>query len=169
MASAPRRAQRRPSCAANRRNSPCWVAKSKNSGKRSRASRAIRQHNRPCAREHVPRRPTGARMKPFEGALHYLAVFHRHLGYRMHIVFVLALLAAATEGFGITLLLPLLSVVATDIGGLNGTPHAVTWLLEALGVAGSLPGILLLIGVAFLVKGVIAFAYGGYGGRLNAQ
>jgi len=106
--------------------------------------------------------------RPFEGALRYLAIFRRYMGRRIYLVFFLALLSAASEGFGITLLLPLLTVVDADLGAAKSMPAGVTWTLEALGVAGSLTGILMLIGAAFLTKGVIAFAYGAYGGRLGA-
>jgi subfamily B ATP-binding cassette protein MsbA len=109
------------------------------------------------------------RINPFERALDYLAVFRRHLGTRIYLIFALALLAALSEGFGITLLLPLLATADVGMGATEGTPAVLTDILSALGIEGSLVGILLLIGLAFLFKGLVTFAYGAYGGYLQAQ
>lgn len=115
-------------------------------------------------------RPTkGFGLNPFEGGLSYLGIFRRHLGRRLYIIFALALLATLTEGFGIALLLPLLATADVGMVDTVATPPALTAVLEFLGIDGSLLGILGLIGGAFLLKGIITFAYGGYGGYLQAQ
>lgn len=108
-------------------------------------------------------------MNPFQGALSYLLIFRRHLGRRLYVIFALALLATLTEGFGIALLLPLLATADVGMVDSVATPPALATVLGFLGIEGSLLGILVLIACAFLLKGVITFAYGAYGGILQAQ
>jgi len=108
----------------------------------------------------------------FESIAYYLRVYRKYIGRRLYVVFVLTGLAALAEGLGITLLLPLLRV--TDAGGgedeVSGTVQealysALTW----IGIEESLVGILLLIGVVFLLKGLLKFAETGYRGYLQAR
>jgi ABC-type multidrug transport system fused ATPase/permease subunit len=108
----------------------------------------------------------------FESIAYYLRVYRTYIGRRLYIVFVLTGLAALAEGLGITLLLPLLK--ATDTGGgeeeVSGTVQealyaALTW----IGIEESVVGILLLIGVVFLMKGLLKFAETGYRGYLQAR
>ena len=108
----------------------------------------------------------------FESIAYYLRVYRTYIGRRLYIVFVLTGLAALAEGLGITLLLPLLKV--TDTGGgeeeVSGTVQealyaALTW----IGIEESVVGILLLIGVVFLMKGLLKFAETGYRGYLQAR
>lgn len=116
-----------------------------------------------------PKPTTSFSLNPFEGGWSYLAIFRRHLGRRLYLIFALAMLAALTEGFGIALLLPLLATADVGMGATEGTPEALATILNFLGIEGSLVGILVLIGTAFLLKGLITFAYGAYGGYLQAQ
>ena len=85
-------------------------------------------------------------------------------------VFALTLLSSLSEGFGILLVLPLLSTL--DMGKtatLEGAPAFMQTVVEWLGVAGSLPGILTFIGVTFLIKGLLRFGAQAYTGQLQAQ
>ncbi|MEX1211368.1 MAG: ABC transporter ATP-binding protein [Balneolaceae bacterium] len=101
----------------------------------------------------------------------YLKVYRRFIGRRLYIVFALTGAAAITEGFGITLLLPLID--SSDAGGgaagRGGAATRVLYeLLEVIGIGTSLVGILLFIGVVFLGKGALKFAEGAYGSYLRA-
>lgn len=103
--------------------------------------------------------------------LRYLRVYRSYIGRRIYLVFVLTGLAALAEGFGITLLLPLLRTADTanaDVptGGVEGVLHS---FLEFLGIANSLLGILGFIAAAFVAKGLLKFAESGYAGYLQAQ
>ncbi|PSQ68132.1 MAG: ABC transporter ATP-binding protein, partial [Bacteroidetes bacterium QH_1_61_8] len=76
------------------------------------------------------------------------------------------------QGFGITLLLPLLR--ASQSG--SGTPEdmgtaeqVLQAMLETMGIADSMVGILAFIAVVFVAKGALQFAKGGYQGHLQAQ
>jgi ABC-type multidrug transport system fused ATPase/permease subunit len=111
-------------------------------------------------------------MGTFESIAYYLQVYRTYIGRRLYVVFALTGLAALAEGLGITLLLPLLRV--TEAGGgkeeVSGTVQealyaALTW----IGIEESIVGILLLIGVVFLLKGLLKFAETGYRGYLQAH
>lgn len=108
-------------------------------------------------------------LNPFSGALVTLNVFRRRVGKRMYLVFALALAAGLAEGIGISLLLPLLA--ALDIGYEAGqsVPDVLAWLVGAIGIEGSLAGMLLMIATMFILKGVLVFGHRGYTGYLNAQ
>ena len=101
----------------------------------------------------------------------YLKIYRRYIGRRIYLVFILTVVVAFTQGFGITLLLPLLRVSqsgggATDMGWAEEILYD---LLAVLGIAESLPGILAFIAVVFIAKGGIQFVKGGYVGYLQAQ
>jgi ABC-type multidrug transport system fused ATPase/permease subunit len=102
----------------------------------------------------------------------YLKIYRRYIGRRIYLVFILTVVVAFTQGFGITLLLPLLRV--SQSGG--ETTADMGWaeeilydLLSVLGIAESLPGILAFIAIVFIAKGGIQFVKGGYVGYLQAQ
>ena len=101
---------------------------------------------------------------------HYLRVFREYLGWRLYFVFVLTVMAALAEGFGIALLLPLLQ--ATEVGQeeLDGGIQQVLYdMLQWMGIADSIVWILAFIGVVFVAKGLLKFAEQGYFGYLQAQ
>ncbi|TQE98271.1 MAG: ABC transporter ATP-binding protein, partial [Spiribacter salinus] len=85
-------------------------------------------------------------------------------------MFVLTVMAALAEGFGIALLLPLLQ--ATEVGQeeLDGGIQQVMYdLLQWMGIADSIVWILAFIGAVFVAKGLLKFAEQGYFGYLQAQ
>jgi subfamily B ATP-binding cassette protein MsbA len=101
----------------------------------------------------------------------YLRVYQRFIGRRMYIVFLLSVLAALTEGFGIALLLPLIRI---SEGGsaeqIDGTVQQMLYdLLNGLGIAESVLGVLVFIALVFIGKGLLKFAEGGYKSYLQAQ
>lgn len=110
-------------------------------------------------------------MNTFESIAYYLRVYRSYIGRRLYVVFVLTGLAALAEGLGITLLLPLLKVTQTggeeEVSGIvqEGLYAALQW----MGIEESVVGILLLIGVVFLGKGLLKFAETGYRGYLQTQ
>ncbi|WP_263784429.1 ABC transporter ATP-binding protein [Salinibacter grassmerensis] len=103
--------------------------------------------------------------------LRYLRIYRRYIGRRIYLVFVLTVVVALTQGFGITLLLPLLRVSQSGEEAANmGWAEEILYdLLAKLGIAESLPGILAFIAVVFIVKGGVQFVKGGYVGYLQAQ
>jgi len=89
----------------------------------------------------------------------------------MYLVFALAVATAFAQGFGITLLLPLLRASqsggeAEDMGTAEQYLQAV---LETMGIADSMVGILMFIAVVFVAKGMLQFTKGVYQGYLQAQ
>lgn len=98
----------------------------------------------------------------------YIRTFRAFIGARVYLVFALMLLEAVLEGIGIVMLLPLLQTL--DAGG-SQPGHFASWLngaLGAWGVSGPVP-VLAAIAAVFVLKGVIAFAAGAYGGFLRAD
>jgi ABC-type multidrug transport system fused ATPase/permease subunit len=89
----------------------------------------------------------------------------------MYLVFGLATLTALAQGFGITLLLPLLrSSQAGSAAQEMGTAEQLLQdLLTWMGIADSMPGILAFIAVVFLGKGLLQFSNGGYQGYLQSR
>jgi len=89
----------------------------------------------------------------------------------MYLIFVLAIATALTQGFGITLLLPLLR--ASQSGGSPEDMGTVEQMLQSvlgwMGIADSMVGILVFIAIVFLGKGGLQFARGAYQGYLQAQ
>lgn len=102
----------------------------------------------------------------------YFVVYKKYLGARLYIVFVLSGVAAAAEGIGIAMLLPLLAAADLNLGGEAMAPTGVTVALQSilnmLGVGTSLIRILCLIAVIFVIKGCILFAASAYQAHLQS-
>ncbi|OOY99340.1 ABC transporter ATP-binding protein [Solemya velum gill symbiont] len=108
---------------------------------------------------------------------HYLKLFQYYLGWPVYLVFALALAAAMAEGFGILMLLPLLhsldgGLVAPD-GSVTDVPTKVggylQQFLEMLGLEHSSIAILMIITLAFIIKGALLFGSSAYSAYLNGQ
>jgi ABC-type multidrug transport system fused ATPase/permease subunit len=111
-------------------------------------------------------------MNTFGDLLKYLKIYRRYLGRRMYLIFVLTVATALAQGFGITLLLPLLRASQSGSGNPEdmGTAEQVLQaMLETMGIADSMVGILAFIALTFVAKGALQFAKGGYQGYLQAQ
>jgi ABC-type multidrug transport system fused ATPase/permease subunit len=111
-------------------------------------------------------------MSTFADLLKYLRIYRRYIGRRLYLVFALAVATAFTQGFGITLLLPLLRASQTGSGSPEdmGTAEQMLHdLLSWMGVADSMGGILVFIAVVFVGKGALSFTREGYTGYLQAQ
>lgn len=100
----------------------------------------------------------------------YLRIYRSYIGRRLYLVFALTILAALTEGLGITLLLPLLKTTATAGGGesVGIVQQGLDRLLQSLGIAESTLGILVFIAIVFVLKGAIKFSEGAYQSYLQA-
>jgi ABC-type multidrug transport system fused ATPase/permease subunit len=119
-------------------------------------------------------------MAPFANAFRYFAIFRGYLGKRLYLVSFLTLLAAATEGLGVALLLPLLLLLGVQQGdssatgstsgaGASSLEGLIQQVVTVLGIQDSMAGILIFISLVFLLKGVLKFAEGGYRSHLQAQ
>lgn len=114
-------------------------------------------------------------MNIFSDIRYHLRLYRKYIGRRLYIVFVLSALTALTEGFGITLLLPLVrfasgsgnTEAALEDAGM--AERLLFDLLDWMGIAGSLVGILGFIAVVFAGKGLLKFAKGGYAGYLRTE
>jgi subfamily B ATP-binding cassette protein MsbA len=111
----------------------------------------------------------------FSDILYHLRLYRKYIGRRLYIVFVLSILTALTEGFGITLLLPLIQFAGAEGGSSANLQDAGTAerllfdLLSWIGIANSLIGILLFIAVVFICKGALHFIKGAYSGYLRTE
>jgi len=110
-------------------------------------------------------------MSTFADLFRYLKIYRRYIGRRLYLVFALAVATAFTQGFGISLLLPLLRASQTgesteDMGTAEQYLHA---LLELMGIGDAMGGILVFIAAVFVGKGLLSFARQGYTGYLQAQ
>lgn len=120
-------------------------------------------------------------MVPFKNIFYYFSVYRKYIGNRLYLVFFLALLAALVDGLGISLLLPVVTLLDVGEGGAaggttgqaTGEPTALeSFLFDLLGILGienSVVGILGFIALVFVVKGLIKFAESGYLAHLQAQ
>lgn len=110
---------------------------------------------------------------PIRDIPHYLRVYQSYLGARMYLVFALTLAAVFAEGFGLLMLLPLLQ--GLDTGAAASTEPAIGIgkllhdLLARFGWADSTVAIILLITVAFIVKGTLVFGGNAFNAVLRAQ
>ena len=112
-------------------------------------------------------------MKVIKQVLHYLAVYKRYLGGRLYIVFILMALAAIMEAIGITMVIPL--IASLDVSGVgegsaqSEVQEALQRTLDWFGLGDSVVGIILVIALVFIGKGVILFAAKAYQAHLQAQ
>jgi ABC-type multidrug transport system fused ATPase/permease subunit len=110
-------------------------------------------------------------MSTFRDLLRYLRIYRRYIGRRLYVVFGLMTLTALTQGFGITLLLPLLRSTQGDGAAEEmGTAEQVLQdVLAWMDIAESVGGILLFIALVFVGKGLLTFAKSSYTSYLQAQ
>ncbi|MCI5193894.1 MAG: ABC transporter ATP-binding protein [Candidatus Electrothrix sp. AU1_5] len=112
-------------------------------------------------------------MPVFKEIYYYFTVYKKYIGYRMVLVFFLSGLAAATEGLGISLLLPLIEIADIGVGGSTAQDQSsillfIRGLLDFFGIS-SMVGILSFIACIFLLKGLISFLSEAYQSHLKAQ
>jgi ABC-type multidrug transport system fused ATPase/permease subunit len=111
-------------------------------------------------------------MSTFADLWKYLKTYRRYLGRRLYFLFVLTVAGALAQGFGITLLLPLLRASQSGGSSPEGMGTAEQYLYELLswmGIADSMVGILAFIAIVFVGKGLLQFSQKGYEGYLQSQ
>ncbi len=90
----------------------------------------------------------------------------------MYLIFTLSILASLFEGIEILMLLPLLQTIdnsssqAIEESEIN---KALYEFIEFLGLSYSIPSILILISISFLIKGVMTFFALGYNAYLSGE
>jgi subfamily B ATP-binding cassette protein MsbA len=101
----------------------------------------------------------------------YLSIYRKYIGRRIYLVFGLTTLTALTQGFGITLLLPLLRASQSDgsAESMGRAEQILFDLLSWIGIADSMVGILAFIALVFIGKGVLQFIQKTYIGYLQAD
>ena len=110
--------------------------------------------------------------KPIKDILKYIQIFQKYLGVRMYLIFLLSLIASIFEGIGILMLLPLLQSIdksGTQDDYDNEIINTINNLIEFLGLSNSMASILILISIAFIVKGLITFSALGFNAFLRGQ
>jgi subfamily B ATP-binding cassette protein MsbA len=90
----------------------------------------------------------------------YLKIFEKYLGRKMYYIFLLTLFSGLSESFGIVMLLPLLYNL--DSGGIDnvsnlGVPEFLNELTITILKANSVPVVLAIIALAFIIKGILTF------------
>ncbi|RKT45544.1 ABC transporter ATP-binding protein [Thiocapsa rosea] len=110
---------------------------------------------------------------PIRDIPHYLRVYQSYLGARMYLVFALTLAAVFAEGLGLLMLLPLLQGMdtgaAADAEPTNGIGKLLHDMLAGFGWADSTVAIILIITIAFIVKGSLLFGANAFNAVLRAQ
>ena len=123
-----------------------------------------------AASESTPMPPTQNNPNPVRDIPHYLHLFHSFAGPRLYLVLVLALLATFSESLGIVMLLPLLqSLDAIGFEEPTGISGVLNNLLSSLGLADSTLAIMLLVGILFLTKAILAFVAAAYKAFIKAE
>jgi len=108
---------------------------------------------------------------PISDLPRYLRIFQSYLGAKMYLVFGLTVVAGIFEGVGIMMLFPLLEAVSTGDGQVVSEPSpvllAINKILAMLSLGDSITSLLMLITIAFVIKGLMTFAAMGYGNYLR--
>ena len=94
-------------------------------------------------------------------------MYIKYIGPKLYFIFLLSTISAILEGFGITLLLPLLSSIDSEFSGGEIQNLLVTF-LQKMGAL-TTGHIILLISVIFLLKGLFKFFEGSYATRLQSH
>jgi len=111
-------------------------------------------------------------MNTFHDFARYLKIYRQYVGRRFYVVFVLTVAVAFTEGFGITLVLPLLRSTqgsAAETQDMGTAEEILQTLLTWMGIDDSIGGILLFIVVVFASRGLLSFAQKSYTAYLQSE
>ena len=105
----------------------------------------------------------------------YLRIFQTYLGRRIYLIFGLTLIAGLAEGVGVLMLLPLLQTLgastSTEIAPaeLYGISGFLNEMLAGLGLKDATVSVLLIITMAFVLKGVLTLSALGFGAYLRGK
>jgi ABC-type multidrug transport system fused ATPase/permease subunit len=97
---------------------------------------------------------------PIFDVVRYIKMYQIYLGFRMYLIYVLGIVASFLEGIGIIMLLPLLQSLdeGNDLKNSEGILNqSIYKLINFLGFTDSILSILILICIAFVLKGVVTF------------
>ena len=97
---------------------------------------------------------------PIFDVVRYIKMYQIYLGFRMYLIYVLGIVASFLEGIGIIMLLPLLQSLdeGNDLKNSEGILNqSIYKLINFLGFTDSVLSILILICIAFVLKGVATF------------
>lgn len=89
--------------------------------------------------------------------VYYSKVFYRYAGKNLYLLGLAILLGGSLEGFGLSLLLPLLDIQQLDAGAGNAYSKCISQFLKSLGLPVSMISILAMIVIAFSLKGIFLF------------
>jgi len=99
-------------------------------------------------------------LNPILDVFRYIKIYQIYLGLRMYLIYILGIIASFLEGIGILMLLPLLQSLdeQENITEVEGNLNEMLYdLINFLGFSESMISILILISIAFILKGVITF------------
>ena len=106
----------------------------------------------------------------FTGAIAYLGIFRKYIGYRLYIVLGLTLFAALSEGVGFALIMPLFQELDDpNMGESSGIKKLLEDFLSYFGWEDSTGILILLIAISFVLKGFLMFAATGFNAYLTAN
>lgn len=97
---------------------------------------------------------------PIFDVVRYIKMYQIYLGFRMYLIYILGIFASFLEGIGIIMLLPLLQSLdeGSDLKNSQGILNqSIYKLINLLGFTDSILPILILICIAFVLKGVVTF------------
>ena len=109
---------------------------------------------------------------PIFDVVRYIKMYQIYLGFRMYLIYVLGIVASFLEGIGIIMLLPLLQSLdeGNDLKNSEGILNqSIYKLINFLGFTDSILSILILICIAFVLKGVVTFFSHGLTAILTGQ
>lgn len=111
--------------------------------------------------------------KPIYDIFKYIKIFQIYLGFRMYLIYVLSMFASILEGIGILMLLPLLQSIDSNNSNIQQNDNLLNTIIyetiNFLGISNSVTSILLLITIAFILKGIISFFSLGFNAYLLGQ
>ena len=111
-------------------------------------------------------------LKPILEIISYIKLFRLYLGKRIYLIFCFSFLASLSEAIGIMMLLPLLESLDGGFQEASANPDdsriniLLYELFNFLGIASSTSSIIILITIAFFIKGLVTFAALGFNAYL---
>lgn len=111
-------------------------------------------------------------LKPILEIISYIKLFRLYLGKRIYLIFCFSFLASLSEAIGIMMLLPLLESLDGGFQEASANPDdsriniLLYELFNFLGIASSTSSIIILITIAFFIKGIVTFAALGFNAYL---
>ena len=108
-------------------------------------------------------------MNPISGIIKYLPIYKKYTGKRIYYLFILTTLVALLDAVGITMLMPMLSLLDGNGPPSNRMGSMFHSLLTFFGAQNSLLSVIVVIITIFILKAFFIFYEGAYRGRLQAN